>query len=92
MLGWSVSIKKCEKALADYLGQKKKAFPRFYFLSDNSLLTILSNGQNAPKVCEYLQDCFDGLKGLKFNAVLPGKEFASTSDAMFSKDGEVVPF
>lgn len=37
-------IKKCEKALNDYLEQKKKAFPRFYFLSNQSLLTILSNG------------------------------------------------
>lgn len=44
LLGWSASIKKCEKALNDYLEQKKKAFPRFYFISNESLLTILSNG------------------------------------------------
>lgn len=61
LLTMSALIKKCEKALNDYLEQKKKAFPRFYFLSNQSLLTILSNGQNAPKVCEYLGDCFDGL-------------------------------
>jgi dynein heavy chain len=30
----SNSIKRCEKALNDYLEQKKKAFPRFYFLSN----------------------------------------------------------
>lgn len=30
----SANIKKCEKALNDYLEQKKKAFPRFYFLSN----------------------------------------------------------
>lgn len=44
LVGWSQAIKKCEKALNDYLEQKKKSFPRFYFLSNQSLLTILSNG------------------------------------------------
>ena len=34
LVGWSTTIKKCEKALNDYLEQKKKAFPRFYFLSN----------------------------------------------------------
>lgn len=62
----SAKIKKCEKALNDYLEQKKKVFPRFYFLSNQSLLTILSNGQNPPKVCEFIGDCFDGLKTLRF--------------------------
>lgn len=62
----SQKIKRCEKALNDYLEQKKKIFPRFYFLSNQSLLTILSNGQNPPKVCEFIGDCFDGLKTLRF--------------------------
>jgi len=34
LIGWSQAIKKCEKALNDYLEQKKKSFPRFYFLSN----------------------------------------------------------
>lgn len=92
LMGWSANIKKCEKSLNDYLEQKKKAFPRFYFLSNQSLLTILSNGQNAPKVCEYLGDCFDGLKGLKFNPSEVEGEFAKTSDKMYSKDNEIVNF
>ena len=62
----NANIKICEKALNDYLEQKKKAFPRFYFLSNPSLLTILSNGTNPPKVCEFLGDCFDGLKTFLF--------------------------
>lgn len=66
LIEMSAKIKKCEKALNDYLEQKKKVFPRFYFLSNQSLLTILSNGQNPPKVCEFIGDCFDGLKTLKF--------------------------
>lgn len=67
---WAQKIKQCEKSLNDYLEQKKKAFPRFYYLSNQNLLTILSNGQNAPKVCTFLGDCFDGLSTLKF---LPAK-------------------
>jgi len=92
LIGWSAAIKKCEKALKDYLEQKKKAFPRFYFLSDQSLLTILSNGQNAPKVCEYLGDCFDGLKGMRFLQPANAGDLPRTADGMWSKDNEFVPF
>ena len=57
-------IELCEKALNEYLEQKKKMFPRFYFVSNQALLDILSNGNNPPKVDEYIGDCFDGMKGL----------------------------
>lgn len=67
----NANIKQCEKSLNDYLEQKKKVFPRFYFLSNQALLTILSNGQNLPKVCEFLGDMFDGLKNLVFEAPKP---------------------
>lgn len=43
-------------------------------------------------MCEYLGDCFDGLKGLKFNPPANPNDFAKTSDKMFSKDGEIVEF
>mmetsp|Transcript_26845 Transcript_26845/g.4872 ORF Transcript_26845/g.4872 Transcript_26845/m.4872 type:complete len:84 (+) Transcript_26845:4647-4898(+) len=57
----SEQIVTCENALNDYLEGKKKSFPRFYFVSNQALLDILSNGNNCHKVCEYLGDCFDGL-------------------------------
>lgn len=38
----------CEKALLDFMDSKRRAFPRFYFVAQNDLLDILSNG-NAPK-------------------------------------------
>jgi hypothetical protein len=41
----------CEKALADYMESKRRAFPRFYFVSTADLLDILSNGNNPVKVC-----------------------------------------
>lgn len=87
-----MKIKKCEKALNDYLEQKKKIFPRFYFLSNQSLLTILSNGQNPPKVCEFIGDCFDGLKTLRFQPAKNANEFSRIADGMYSKDEEEINF
>lgn len=40
----------CEKALADYMESKRRAFPRFYFVSTADLLDILSNGNSPVKV------------------------------------------
>lgn len=80
----------CEKALNEYLEQKKKIFPRFYFLSNQSLLDILSNGNNPEKVNEYISDCFDGMKNMKF--VEEGKRPYRTACGMFAKDGEYVEF
>lgn len=40
-------LKICEKALNEFLDSKRRAFPRFYFVSVNDLLDILSNG-NSP--------------------------------------------
>jgi hypothetical protein len=34
----------CQKSLNEYLDQKKKIFPRFYFVSNVALLDMLANG------------------------------------------------
>ena len=88
--GFLAEIELCQKALSEYLGQKRKIFARFYFVSEQALLDILSNGNNPEKVDEYLGDCFDGLKGLDFikGAVSPSK----SSKGMWSKEKEYVPF
>lgn len=36
----------CEKALNDFMDSKRRAFPRFYFVSPADLLDILSSGNN----------------------------------------------
>ncbi len=59
------SIEECEKKLNIYLEQKKKAFARFYFVSNQTLIDILSNGNNSTKITqEYLGNLFDGIKRL----------------------------
>lgn len=55
----------CEKALDRYLETKRKAFPRFYFLSNTALLDLLSNGTNPPAIQRHMGDCFDQIKALE---------------------------
>lgn len=84
--GFNTDIESCEKALNAYLEEKKKVFPRFYFLSNQSLLDILSNSGNPVKVDEQIGNCFDGLRNLEF--LKEGPEPYKTALGMYSKDGE----
>ena len=58
-------IELCEKSLNEYLEQKK-VFSKFYFVSNQALLDILSNGNNSEIINGYLGDCFKGMKAVKF--------------------------
>ena len=87
-----IEIELCEKALNEYLEQKKKIFARFYFVANSALLDILSNGNNPEKVDEYLGDCFDGMLRLEF-VKGPGIPYPSKrAKGMFDKGTEYVPF
>jgi dynein heavy chain len=55
-----------KKNLEDYLQTKRQAFPRFYFLSDDELLKIISQTRNPRAVQDYLSKCFDGIKTISF--------------------------
>merc|ERR1719201_3347991 len=83
----SNSIETCEKALNDYLEQKKKAFPRFYFVANQALLDILSNGNRPLKVANYLGDVFDGIRTLDFSKD-PDRDRIACGHV--AKDGEIV--
>jgi len=57
-------LKVCEKALNEFLDNKKRAFPRFYFISTTDLLDILSNGNNPEKVNIHMNKIFQGVEKL----------------------------
>ena len=91
--GWLEKLSKCnemleeiEKNLETYLEQKKMAFPRFYFLSNNDLLEILSQGKEPQAVQPHLQKCFDGIARLVFGDQRQSPDI----HAMVSAEGEEV--
>lgn len=47
--------------------KKRKAFPRFYFLSDDELIDILANSKNLKIIQGHLKACFDNVYKLTIN-------------------------
>jgi dynein heavy chain len=61
----------CEKALADYMESKRRAFPRFYFVSTADLLDILSNGNSPTRIMMHMSKCFQAIEKLKLDNDAP---------------------
>ncbi|XP_066466098.1 dynein axonemal heavy chain 10 [Tiliqua scincoides] len=84
----SDGLEKCQKSLNDYLDSKRNAFPRFFFISDDELLSIL--GSSDPLcVQEHMIKMYDNIASLKFVDDDSGLKIAT---AMISAEGEVMEF
>lgn len=55
----------CEKALNEFMNGKRRAFPRFYFMSSADLLDVLSNGNNPGKVIPQFPKFFNCINSYK---------------------------
>jgi dynein heavy chain, axonemal len=59
----------CEKALNEFLESKRRAFPRFYFVSQDALLDILSNGNSPEKINKHMSKIFQAIEKLTLKEV-----------------------
>ena len=61
-------LEMCQKSLTAYLETKRAEFPRFYFVSDPTLLEILSLGSDPAAVVPHFQSgLFDSLTSVTFD-------------------------
>ena len=60
-------LDRCQKALNDFMQQKRDRFGRFYFIGDDDLLEILGQSKNPQVIQSHLKKLFGGVHTVKFD-------------------------
>jgi dynein heavy chain, axonemal len=92
----NTDLDRVQKGLKEYLEAKRTVFARFYFLSNDDLLEILSQTKDVEKVQSHLRKVFENMTELQFqpDKTITGmysgeKEFIPTSGTLDPKDKKV---
>eukprot|EP01063_Lacrimia_lanifica_P030854 TRINITY_DN4987_c0_g4_i2.p1 TRINITY_DN4987_c0_g4~~TRINITY_DN4987_c0_g4_i2.p1 ORF type:complete len:4157 (+),score=1788.38 TRINITY_DN4987_c0_g4_i2:76-12546(+) len=82
----NIELEKVQKGLNDYLENKRSSFARFYFLSDDELLQILSEAKSPHKINKHMRKLFENI------AFLDMSEEECEMSALNSSTGEKMAF
>jgi len=77
-------LERCQKALNEFLEEKRSKFARFYFIGDEDLLEIIGQSKNPRVIESHLKKLFAGVYNVLFN------KDTTAIVAMKSLEGEVV--